>query len=167
MSEEKKKEGSFDPGCITDIQDKLLSNNYALKAFASLLNSSDLSDFANQYPADVYRENNYEAEALRFGLSQIIDLYLAHQEQIIKEYVDQYFKSDMYLVGHTKAIIDNFSLGAYTSRDVAIRELHEEVANLDTVINRDGELKGKGEELKETCLKHLEQLAKKAKGNGQ
>lgn len=166
MLEEKKKEGSFDPGCVADIQDKLLSNNYALKALASLLNSSDLSDFADQYPADVYRENNYEAEALRFGISQIIDLYLAHQEQIIKEYVDQYFKSDMHLVGHTKVIINDFRLSNYTSKDVAIRELREEIANLDTVINRDGELKGKAEELKETCMRYLEQLTAKAKKGG-
>lgn len=161
MSEEKKKEGSFDPGCITDIQDKLLSHNYVLRAFATLLMSSDLSDFATQYPTDVHSESNYEADALRFGLSQIIDLYLAHQERIIEEYVDQYHKSDICLVRYAKFIIDAAGHGAYTSKDVAIRELRKEAANLDTVINRDGELKEKAEELKETCMKYLKQL----KGN--
>lgn len=154
-NEEKGKEGSFDPGCVTDIQDKLLSNNYALKAFASLLGSSELSDFADHYPADVYKESNYEADALRFGLSQIIDLYLTHQERIIEEYVDQYHKSDICLVKWAKSTIDMVERGAFTTKDAAINPLREAVGNLDIVINRDGELKGKTEEIKETCMKYL------------
>lgn len=72
----------------------------------------------------------------------------------------------MYLVGHAKFIIDAAGHGAYTSKDVAIRELRKEAANLDTVINRDGELKGKAEEIKETCMKYLTQLAGKTKEGG-
>lgn len=167
MSEEKKKEGSFDPRCVADIYDKLDSHSYALRALGTLLKSSALADFADQDLEDTMKSDDFEKANLRWGLSQIIDLYLAHQERIVNEYVDQYFKSDMYLVGHAKFIIDDFRLGNYTSKDVAMRKLREEVANLDTVINRDGELKGKAGELKETCLKHLEQLAKNAKGDGQ
>lgn len=155
MSEENKKEGSFDPSCVADIYDKLSSHNYALRAFAVLLRSSDLHDFADQDLGETMKSDDFEAANLRWGLSQIIDLYLAHQEMILKGYVDQYFKSDMHLVEHAKFIIDDFRLSNYTSKDVAIRELCDEVANLDTVINRDGELKGKAEELKETCLRYL------------
>ncbi|MCC6325703.1 MAG: hypothetical protein DCC43_14590 [Candidatus Brocadia sp.] len=89
-NEAKKKEGSFDPGCITDLQDKLLSHHYALRAFAVLLQDSDLTDFATQYPTPGCEERNYEAEALRLGLSQIIELYLEHQERIIEKHVEQY-----------------------------------------------------------------------------
>lgn len=167
MSNEiKEKEGSFDPGCVADIQDKLLSNNYALKALASLLMSSDLSDFADQYPADVYRESNYEAEALRFGLSQIIDFYLAHQEQILKEYVDQYHKSDINMVRRSKNVVEDMNKGAFRTKEAAIKALREAVENLDTVINHDGELKGKAEELKEMCMVYLKPLAGKSKENG-
>lgn len=166
MSEEKKKEGSFDPRCVADIYDKLDSHSYALRALGTLLKSSALADFADQDLEDTMKSDDFEKANLRWGLSQIIDLYLAHQERIVNEYVDQYFKSDMYLVGHAKFIIDNFSLGAYTSKDVAIRELRKEVANLDIVINRDGELKEKAEEIKETCMRYLKQLAGKAKEGG-
>lgn len=166
MSEEKKKEGSFDPRCVADIYDKLDCHSYALRALGTLLKSSALADFADQDLEDTMKSDDFEKANLRWGLSQIIDLYLAHQERIVNEYVDQYFKSDMYLVGHAKFIIDNFSLGAYTSKDVAIRELRKEVANLDIVINRDGELKEKAEEIKETCMRYLKQLAGKAKEGG-
>lgn len=166
MSEEKKKEGSFDPRCVADIYDKLDSHSYALRALGTLLKSSALADFADQDLEDTMESDDFEKANLRWGFTQIIDLYLAHQERIVNEYVDQYFKSDMYLVGHAKFIIDNFSLGAYTSKDVAIRELRKEVANLDIVINRDGELKEKAEEIKETCMRYLKQLAGKAKEGG-
>lgn len=167
MSDEKKeKDGSFDPGCITDIQDKLLSHNYVLRAFATLLTTSGLSDFATQYPTDVHSDSNHEAEALRFGLSQIIDLYLAHQESILAEYVDQYHKSDIALVRWAKFAIESVERRAFCTKEGAIKELREAVANLDTVINRDGELKGKADEMKETCMKYLKQMTEKVKECG-
>lgn len=159
MSEEKKKEGSFDPRCVADIYDKLDSHSYALRALGTLLKSSDLYEFADVDLSDTLKSDNFEASNLRWGISQIIDLYLTHQERILAEYVDQYHKSDIALVRHTKFIIDAISQGAYRSKDVAIRELCEEVANMDTVINRDGELKGKAEKIKETCMGYLKQLA--------
>lgn len=165
-TEEMKKEGCFDPECITDIQDKLLSNNYALKAFAALLASSDLHDFANQYPADIYRDNNYNAEALRLGLSQIIDLYLEHQERIIDEYVDQYHKSDTCLVRWVKSAIDMVERGAFTTKDAAINKLRETIDDLDIVIKRGGELKEKAEELKGYCMTYLKPMTGKTKENG-
>ena len=82
------------------------------------------------------------------------------------EYVDQYHKSDINLVRRSKFIIDAMDQGAYTSKNVAIRELREAVANLDTVINRGGEFKGKAEEIKETCLVYLKPLAGKEKEGG-
>lgn len=157
-NEEKEKEGSFDPGCITDLQNKLLSHNYALKAFAVLLQSSDLSDFATQYPTDVSREHNYEADALRFGLLQIIDLYLAHQESIIAGYVDQYNKSDINLVRESESLIGMVDHDAFNSKDAANNALREAMEHLDIVINRNGELKEKAVELKETCMGYLKRL---------
>ena len=79
MSEIKKeKEGSFDPRCVADIYDKLSGHNYALRAFAALLRSSDLADFADQGLSDTLKSGDFETANLRWGLSQIIDLYLAH-----------------------------------------------------------------------------------------
>ncbi len=116
MSEEKKeKAGSFDPWCVADIYDKLSGHNYALRAFAALLRSSDLADFADQNLSDTLKSDNFETSNLRWGLSQIIDLYLAHQESILSGYMDQYHKSDYELVRRSKYLIGMADQGAYVS----------------------------------------------------
>lgn len=164
--EEKGKEGSFDPGCVGDLCDKLSGHNYALRAFAALLRSSDLHDFADQDLADSMKSDDFEAANLRWGLAQIIELYIDHQERILKGYVEQYFKSDYELVRWSKSIIGMVDQGAFTTNTAAINKLREAVENLDIVIGRDGELKEKAMELKETCMKYLKRLAGKTKESG-
>ncbi len=167
MSEEKKeKEGSFDPRCVADIYDKLSGHNYALRAFAVLLRSSDLAGFADQNLSDTLKSNDFETSNLRWGLSQIIDLYLAHQERILMEYVDQYHKSDIALVKWAKSAIEMVEQGAFRTKEGAINKLRETIESLTIVINRDGELKEKATELKETCRGYLKRLAGKAKESG-
>ena len=166
MLEEKKKEGSFDPGCVGNIYDKLSSHNYALRAFAALIKSTDFNELSDDSAGDLPVTHSDHPCNLRWGLAQIIDLCLDHQERILMEYVDQYHKSDINLVRQAKITIDMMDQGAFISKDVAMRELREAVATLDTVINRDGELKEKAVELKETCMGYLKQLAGKTKESG-
>ncbi len=167
MSEEKKgKEGSFDPRCVADIYDKLSGHNYALRAFAALLRSSDLADFADQNLSDTLKSNDFETSNLRWGLSQIIDLYLAHQESILSGYVDQYHNSNYELVRRSKYLIGMVDQGAFTTKDAAINALREALGNLTVVIDRDGEHKEKARELKEECMRYLKQLRGKEAESG-
>jgi hypothetical protein len=159
MSEEKKKEGSFDPRCVADIYDKLDSHSYALRALGTLLKSSDFNELSDDSAGDLPVTHPDHPCNLRWGLSQIIDLYLAHQERILMEYVDQYHKSDIALVRWAKFAIEMVERRAFCTKEGAIKELREAVANLDTVINRNGEFKGKANEMKETCMGYLKQLA--------
>lgn len=167
MSDEKKeKEGSFDPRCVADIYDKLSGHNYALRAFAALLRSSGLADFADQGLSDTLKSNDFEAANLRWGLSQIIDLYLAHQESILSGYVDQYHNSDYELVRRSKYLLGMVDQGAFTTKDAAINALREAVGNLSVVIDRDGGHKAKAQEPKEECLRYLKQLRGKEAESG-
>lgn len=163
MSEEKKKEGSFDPRCVADIYDKLDSHSYALRALGTLLKSSDFNDLSDDSAGDLPVTHPDHPCNLRWGLSQIIDLYLAHQERVIMEYVDQYHKSDIALIKWAKSAIEMVEQGAFRTKEGAIKELREALEKLNIVINRDEELKGKAEEIKETCMGYLKQLAEKAK----
>lgn len=163
--EEKETEGSFDPGCVADIYDKLSGHNYALRALGALLRSSALDDFADPLLGDTLKSDNFEAANLRWGLSQIIDLYLDHQERILKEYVNQYHESDTCLVKWAKSAIDMVEHDAFTTKDAAINKLRETVKDLDIVINRDGELKGTAEELKAYCMTYLRPMTGKTKGS--
>ncbi|MCF6147326.1 MAG: hypothetical protein E3K37_01570 [Candidatus Kuenenia sp.] len=165
MSDEKEKEGSFDPRCVADIYDKLSNHNYALRAFGALLKSSDFNELSDDSAGELPVTHPDHPCNLRWGLSQIIDLYLAHQESILAGYVDQYHKSDICLLRRAKYIIDSMNHGSYQSKNVAIRELREAADRLDTVINRNGELKEKAEELKNRCMEYLQPLTgKKAVG---
>lgn len=159
MTTETMKEGEFDPGCVTNIYDKLSLNNYALRAFGALLQSSNLFDFADEALwSQLSPKKDAEAENLRWGLSQIINLYLAHQEQILAGYCDQYHNSD---IGILYRVERNFSMveqGAFSTREATADCLRMTITNLDLVINRGGELKEKATALKETCLKYLKQV---------
>lgn len=166
MSDEKKeKEGSFDPRCVADIYDKLDSHSCALRALGALLKSSDFNELSDDSAGDLPLSHPDHPCNLRWGLSQIIDLYLAHQERILTEYVEQYHNSDYELVRRAKSAIEMVEQGAFRTKEGTIKELREAVANLDTVINRNGEFKGKAEEMKETCMGYLKQLrGKEAEG---
>lgn len=159
--DEKKKEGSFDPRCVAAIYDKLSSHNYALRAFAALLRSSDLFDFADERLAATLKSDNHEASNLRWGLSQIIDLYLAHQERIVEEYVDQYHESDICLMKWAKVAIDAVDQGAFITKDAAINKLQEAIKNLNIIINRNGELKEEAEKLKTYCMTYIKRMTGK------
>jgi len=162
MPTETMKKGEFDPGCVAEIYDKLHAHSYALRAFGALLQSSHLDDFTDEGLATkLSPEIDPEAQNLRWGLSQIIDLYLAHQEQIVSGYCDQYYESDIYLIRKAENEICMIEKGGRSTREETEGRLRVVIKNLDTVINRGGEVKAVI--LKETCLKYLKQVTRKTR----
>ena len=158
MTTETLKEGEFDPGCVTDIYDELHAHSFALRAFGTLLRSSHLFDFADESLSDQMSPNkDGEAENLRWGLSQIIELCLNQQEKILAEYCDQYHKSDIYKTQMAVRAIWRFEQGDPAAAD----SLCETITNLDIVINRNGELKEEAAALKETCVQYLKRITNK------
>lgn len=99
-----------------------------------------------------------EACNLRGGLSQLIELCLDHQENMVSEYCDLYCKSNAWLLQHSEDLIIMVGQGAFISREVAVDRLQEAVSNLDIVINRGGDLKGKALTMKESGLKYISRL---------
>ena len=167
MTTEIKKEGEFDPGCVTDVYDKLHAHNYALRAFGTLLQSSHLDDFTDEGLATkLSPEIDTEAQNLRWGLSQILELYLDKQEKILSEYCDQYHKSDIFKTKSALNTICAFEQRAWSTQDAAVNSLRETIADLDIVINRNGELKEKAASLKETCMQHLKRITDKEASAG-
>lgn len=153
--EKTKKEGEFDPEVINDIYDEMHSHNFALRAFGTLLRHSDLVDFADTTGKD------FDAYTLRCGLSQIIELYLSHQERLLSAHVEQYKKSDAHLVKQARISISVVEQGAFRSKEVAVNHLRDAVNDLDIVIERNGELQDKAMDLKRICLDYIKQLSEK------
>lgn len=143
-----KKEGSFDPGRICDLSDELNNHSYVLKAFAALLRESSLFEFSVD-PGDFDREK----EDLRWGLQQIVDMYIEKQESIIEKYTTEYWNSDIRLVESAKGFLSMIKEGAFMPGTDITERLKEHMNNLDTVISRDGELRDDAEALKRTFTK--------------
>lgn len=156
--EKKEKKPDFEPGDVSDIYDKLSKHSFALQAFGALLRSSDLNDFADAAYGESHKD---KASNIRWGLSQIIELYLGHQERILSEHLDEYHKSDTALIKRGKITISMVEQGAFISRDVSANKLRAAISNLDIVINRRGDLEEKAHELKGVCLKYIDQLTGK------
>lgn len=162
MTEEKKNKPDFDPCDVSDIYDKLSEHSFALQAFGVLLRSSGLSDFADQELDECLQpQKNVRAANLRWGLSQIIELYLAHQESILTEYLDEYYKTDVALIKRARSTLSMVEQGGFISREVVVNKLKGTIRDLDIVINRRGDLEEKAQELKGTCLKYIQQLTGK------
>ncbi len=157
-----KKKPDFEPGDVLDIYDKLSTHSFALQAFGALLRSSDLNDFADAAYGEGHRDT---ASNMRWGLSQIIELYLDYQERILSEHLDEYRKSDTALIKWAKNSISMVEQRAFVSREVAAAKLKETIADLDIVIDRNGDLQDTALQLKGVCLKYIDQLTgKKAPG---
>ncbi len=150
MSSETKKEGEFDPGCVMDIADKIHSNNFALRALSELLSTSDLELFTGP-------RGNERADNLRWGLSQIINLCIDHQESILSGYVDQYQQSDVRVMASAENCISHVKQGAFCTREAAVNALQETVLELDSVMDRGGPL-DRAMALKESCLLYMNKL---------
>lgn len=160
--EKKEKELDFEPGDVSDIYDKLSNHSFALRAFGALLRSSDLNDFADAGYGEGCRDPHMGSN-LRWGLEQIIELYLAHQESILSEHLDAYHTSDTALVRRARSLISMVEQGAFVSREVSATRLRETISDLDIVINRNGDLQETALQLKGVCLNYLEQLKGKGK----
>lgn len=159
MQEAKSKEDDFNNNIILDIQSEFIHFNNSLRALGALLKSSNLYDFADEDLANsINPEKNEESENLRWGLSQLINLCLDHQEKILSKYCDQYLESDFYLMEHSRVSINLIESGALRTQDDVKNSLNKTVVSLDTIINRGGILKLQAEKMKEICLKHMSAL---------
>lgn len=142
----------FEPGDVSDIYDKLTNHSCALRAFGLLLKSSDLNDFAD--------EMNSNSEQARWGLNQIIEMYLSHQDSVLSEHLDQYCKSDIVLIRQAKIVCNHIDQGAYESTNGEINALRKAIEKLDIVIKRNADLAGRAKELKGICFDYIDQLTK-------
>ncbi|ODS33547.1 MAG: hypothetical protein SCARUB_01281 [Candidatus Scalindua rubra] len=145
---------------IFAIYDELHLHSFALKAFGALLNSSDLWSLADEDLASRLKSDNFEASNLRAGLQQIIELYLAQQEKILNEGIENMDGGDDWFIKRVRNIISMEKEGSFLSKKGAINELRGAIVFMDVVINRngDGREKNIAVELRDECLKKIEIL---------
>lgn len=155
------------PTTPLELRDHLCEENYALRALGVLLSTAKLSEFdSSQFLKDTQsgRKAALEAQALQRGLAQLIDLYLARQEQTLEAYVRHYLESDEWRWQSASSLVQMVKQGGFGSDLVARQKLYEAISLLNLVIAEGGPLKPMAEGLQQEALQHplLKKTAEKA-----
>lgn len=150
MAEAKRKEGEFDEFIMGNMCNALEEHTFALAALAELITTSTLEAFAEE--AGGY----HSGENLRLGLLKIFELYLERQQKIQEEYLEKFDNLDLVLLKRGKTLLELVKEGAFNKKEKAQEKLHDAIAFLDVVIEREGELKPAAEKVKGACAERLE-----------
>lgn len=150
MAKPKQKEGEFDETLVGALCDELRSHSHALKALGELIcSSSFFSGFADDSSGEG------ESANLRWGLQQMIDLYLDRQEKILDEYKEKYECFDLVLLKKGENTLKIVEEGAFVGKEAAHDALRRAVSFLDVVMERENEYKEKAGVIKGKCEAYL------------
>jgi len=132
----------------------ITQKNNALRAFGALLRTADLSGFdsGNYIP-----EKKDEAESLQWGLSGLIDLYLADLEQTGEAFADEYHDGDIWLIESASSTIRLFEEGMWNRGHIPMENFSNAIEGLNTVIARNPVLMPVAEAIKASIMKHIPQ----------
>jgi|GEM_PF-1894074 len=146
---------------INDIYDELNDLSFALKAFGTLLRTSTLLSFAEEDEGSLKPEIDMNKSNLRWGLSQILDLYLEKQEKILSDYADKYNKSDYVLLTGAEKSLKNCKNGMFATVDATINCLKKDIEDLDIVIARSVEFSERAQIAKKMIMDFIGQLKRR------
>jgi hypothetical protein len=144
---------------MSDLAQELFNHSYALKAFGALIGNSGLSYFADieldQYLAPT---KNINAANMRWGLSQLLDLYLEKQERIVSAYTDRYNQCDYIILTDAEKGIDLCKQGMWNTYEAATEALESGILNLDGVIERSDEFRDRAKIARNEALELIRYL---------
>lgn len=135
---------------MNDLWDDLKALSHVLEAFGTLLRTSSLFSFADE-----------DEGCLRWGFSQIIDLYLEKQERITSEYADKYNKSNYILLTHAEKGLKNCKDGMFNTVDATVNFLKKDIKDLDVIIAHSVEFSERAQKAKKMIMDFIRQLKKK------
>lgn len=136
-----------------ELFDIITEKNHALRAFGALLRSANLSDF----DSDSYfkgSKGRFDTENLQDGLSKLIDLYLADQEQAVESFADEYGERDEWMIRDINGLINLAKEGAFLNGHIPTDRFLGALNNLETIIARDQSLRPMAEALKASLMKY-------------
>jgi hypothetical protein len=132
MSQDEKeiKLEAFKAENVTSFCEELEDDNWALRAFGVLLESSSLNHFS---------EDQYDdAWLYRKGLRNIVELYLDRQEQKLNEIKSRSVTTPEWMI-HQAEVTCNFTRqGAWNSHEVALENTRQKIQTMNQVITTFG-----------------------------
>ncbi|MFA7185461.1 MAG: hypothetical protein WC082_11230 [Victivallales bacterium] len=116
----------FDAKLVYKLYDELTGRNWALRAFGALLESADLENkFGNSNP---------DGAEYRWGLNQIVELYIDHQERKLNELHDKVFNSPEEVIKAAESNCEMIRNGAFLSGEAALETCRKELVKVNRVI---------------------------------
>lgn len=151
--EDKKLEEVLKERDIHDLCNELEEHFHALRAFGVLLKGADLCEFADIAFHTLSPGDQLDGDALelRWGLSQIIDMYLEKQKRILSKACG-FQNDDLDVINRAEHAI-NLVGQSYdgTKTDGLYKRLEKAVKDLDNVINEEGDFAEKARKLKKNA----------------
>ena len=153
---------NFSISDINGLSEQFEIDNYALRAFSALLESSDLSTFTDScYSKDsVHRAGMY-----RHGLSDIVEMYIERQERKLKELCLKVENNPEDLIKEARSIYKVFSKHCTDyNLEHGIKVVRGEITKITAMI-KDGKDKDfpEAKDLKKDLLKLEKDLSKRLK----
>ena len=130
--ENERKLEKFDHSWVFRLCDELSLDNWALKAFGALLESSNLLDFCSDEP-------DPEVEDLRCGLKDIIKLCVNRQELKLDKLTDRICNTPEYIIKRSKDLCEMTREGCWTTYEVALKETRTTINEINEVVLGFGE----------------------------
>lgn len=149
MSNSTQKEGEFDIQLVGNMYDELDHQSSVLEALGMLIATSSLTGFSSE------NGNDNLSDSLRWGIQQIIELYLEKKKRILHEYSERFNNFDLVILESGKRVFETFLQGADRTREGKVESLKRAIESFDIVIERGGALKAEAEEVKRQCEAYL------------
>lgn len=158
MEEKLRVQESVSPQDVRDLYDDLTGRNWALRAFGALLESADLGSH--------FSDNHANGAEFRWGLNQIVELYIEHMERRLNTIRSKSLKNpDAYIKGALDAY-ENVNKGAITSYEVNLEIVRMALNRINVVISKYGTKEyPQAENVRQNLLKLQDAIVKTIQSN--
>lgn len=128
--EKKIKLERFDSAEINRLYDIFSSDSWALRAFGALLETADLGrHFGNEH---------VDGAEYRWGLNQIVEMYLEKQERKLNEIQMKHSNSPEAFIKDALTTYEMINQGAYRSHEVGLEKVRKALNKINLVISEFG-----------------------------
>lgn len=154
---EEKELTKFEPSEVVRFCDELTVDNYALRAFGVLLGDSNLEEFTG---------DPEEARDLRYGLRQIVELYVKRQERKLNELSMKSLNSFERVISQVKGTYEAVNHGAFCGSDVALEEVRTALNKINLVIAKCGDEYPQAIAIRDKLMKLRDAISSRKKNAG-
>lgn len=119
----------FEPWTVRGLHEKLMTQNWALRALGALLESADFG---------LYFDDHKNTADYRGGINQIIEMYLERQEKELEEMSQKTLNCPEEIIRSAFHTVDFISQGGSTSYEYSLKECRKALDKINRLIEQFG-----------------------------